>query len=247
MIVQHCREYAPSAGVTVVFQQQKNTRAMQIAGGCLVLWLLLLYSASTAETGLLKWHAHMHWLDKLVWYVLVAIGPALAGFLIGVGLGGRKVLADCKECGGKYDVDTMLLVSTGPEQWRCQKCCERYDQWDEWRKTQDNPFNYRNGQERKWARMLWESDPGYLLEDELWQGPNGLGFPDKPVGKGGGNHQQRCERDRRHAKRCLPVKAFGPRALPATQKFAWPTSTGTSSGLLVQRDEVSKLPSEPGK
>ena len=65
--------------------------------------------------------------------------------------------------------------------WRWQRCRERYDHWNEWRQTQDNPFNYRNEEERKWARALWESDPGYLLEDVFWQGPNGLGFPDKPV------------------------------------------------------------------
>jgi hypothetical protein len=166
-----------------MFHREKNTLAMQVAGLGLAFWLLSLYPASTAETGLLRWHAHMHWFDKLVWYGFMAMGPALAGFLFGVGFGGRKALGNCKECGGKYDKDTMLWVLnlTGPGHWQCQRCRERYDQWDKWRKSQGNPFSYRNEEERKWSRTLWEADPGYLLEDVLWQGPNGMGFPDQPV------------------------------------------------------------------
>jgi hypothetical protein len=65
--------------------------------------------------------------------------------------------------------------------YRCRICCERYQQWNRWRLTQESVFSYRNEEEREWARQLWESDPGYLLEDEFWQGPDGKGFPDEPV------------------------------------------------------------------
>src|SRR5712692_1916844 len=118
-----------------MFQQRKNTRAMQMTGVGLVFWLFLVYRASTAETGLLRWHAHMHWFDKLFWYTSMAIGPGLAGFLLGVGFGGRKVLARCSDCGGKGDVDTMhWRVNYATDQsghWRCQRCCERYNRWNE--------------------------------------------------------------------------------------------------------------------
>jgi hypothetical protein len=67
------------------------------------------------------------------------------------------------------------------EHWQCRACCDRYDNWNAWRKSQNNKFSYRNDEERKWARKLWESEPGYLLEDVLWQGPDDLGFPDGPV------------------------------------------------------------------
>jgi hypothetical protein len=168
-----------------MFQAQKNRFAMQLAGFGLVLWLLSLYPASTAEAGALKWHPHMHWFDKVVWYTIVAVGPVLAGFLLGVGYGGRKVIGNCKDCGERADVDTMRWyfsdMAGQSGHWRCSKCCERYNQWNEWRKTQANQFSYRNEEERKWARMLWESDPGYFYEDEFWQGPNGMGFPDQPV------------------------------------------------------------------
>jgi hypothetical protein len=171
-----------------MFQQRKNALAMQLAGIDLVFWLLLLYPASTAETGLLRWHPHMHWVDKLVYYASMAVGPALAGFLMGVRFGGRKVFDICNECGGKFDEDTMHwgLNDRRDEKdrviyWRCQTCNKRYDEWNEWRKTQENSFSYRNEEERKWARKSWESDSGYLLEDVFWQGPNGKGFPDQPV------------------------------------------------------------------
>jgi hypothetical protein len=120
----------------------------------------------------------------------MAIGPGLVGFLFGVGFGGRKVLGNCKECGGKCDVDTMpwdlgTNFATGRSGgWWRQTCRERYAHWEQWRKTQDNSVSYRNEEERKWARDLWESDPGYLLEDVIWQGPERLGFPDQPLDTG---------------------------------------------------------------
>ena len=53
----------------------------------------------------------------------------------------------------------------------------RYYKWSDWRTKQQNQFSYRNDEEKKWAREIWESYPGYLLDDEFWPGPNGEGFP----------------------------------------------------------------------
>jgi len=57
----------------------------------------------------------------------------------------------------------------------------RYYKWNEWRMTQDNQFSYSNAEERKWSRALWESYPGYMLDDVFWDGPDGKGFPEQPV------------------------------------------------------------------
>ena len=109
--------------------KEKNTLVMQLSDLSLGIWLLLLYPASTAETGLLRWRPHMHWADKLAWYVLMALGPVLAGFMVGVAFGGRKVYRNCKSCGGKFDVDTMYWsfedATGGVGSWRCQKCREQ--------------------------------------------------------------------------------------------------------------------------
>ncbi len=114
--------------------KEKNTWAVPLAWCGLVTWLLLLWPASTVDTGLLRWHAHMHWSDKLFWYVYMAAGPALAGFLSGAAFGHsnalRKVHRKCKTCGDKFEIETMRWGwdPGGGEQesgsWQCQKCCE---------------------------------------------------------------------------------------------------------------------------
>jgi hypothetical protein len=144
-----------------MYQQGKNKVLMQLAGLGLGFWLLWLYPACASETGILRWHADMHWFDRLVGYTFMAIGPALAGFILGVRFGGQKVLGNCEDCGCKYDVDTSPPVSLlpGRTHWRCQSCRERYDRWDDWRGTQADPYSSRNEEERKWARESWNSDP----------------------------------------------------------------------------------------
>ena len=70
------------------------------------------------------------------------------------------------------------------EQVRLRRQAERdlrYHMWNEWRKKQKNQFSYRDDEEKRWARELWESYPEYLLDDVFWQGPNGEGFPAEPV------------------------------------------------------------------
>jgi hypothetical protein len=166
-------------------QWAKNKLVMQVAGAGFVFWLFLLCAGSHSDSDALRWHQQMHWLDKLAWYVGMAIGPALMGLIAGVAIGGRKVIAKCMDCGGKYDADTMKWGLFDPTShtgsWRCQKCCDRYERWNEWRQRQENKYSYRNEEEKQWARRLWESDPGYMLEDVLWRGPDGKGFPAEPV------------------------------------------------------------------
>jgi hypothetical protein len=112
-----------------MFQQGKNTLAMQLAWFAVLFWLLMLYPASSAETGILRWHQHTHWLDKVAGYAFWAVEPALVGFIVGVAFGGRKVLRNCKDCGGKFDVEAMLWGFDDPigqvGSWRCQRCCAK--------------------------------------------------------------------------------------------------------------------------
>jgi hypothetical protein len=170
-----------------MYARERNVVIMSVVGASLAFWVVLVLTGRDAETSLLRWHPHMHWLDKVAWYVIMAVGPLLAGFVLGVAVGGHKSLQKCKECAETSDLETMHWCwddATGKSgYWRCHKCGERWEKWNEWRQTQDNPFNYRNEQERVWSRRLWEAASGYFLEDVFWEGPTGKGFPDKPVDK----------------------------------------------------------------
>jgi hypothetical protein len=168
-----------------MYQQEKNNLAMQVAGAGLLFWSLYLCAGRIPGSGVLGAQEHMHWFDKLFGYACIALGPVLAGFIVGVAVGNRKVYGPCGECGGRFDKDTMVWRfddrAGHTAHFMCQACRERYEKWNKWRLTQENSFSYRNDEERAWARYLWESDPGYMLEDVFWQGPDGKGFPDAPV------------------------------------------------------------------
>lgn len=60
----------------------------------------------------------------------------------------------------------LALLYFISEQIRLRRQAEldlRYHKWNEWRQKKSNQFSYRNDEEKKWARDLWESYPGYLL------------------------------------------------------------------------------------
>ena len=99
---------------------------MQLTGFGIALWLMFLWEGNHAELGIARWRPQMHWLDKLAWYIFMAVGPMLLGFLLGVALGGRKRYANAKAA-GKFDAETMKLIDDPGQQayWGCRKCIRK--------------------------------------------------------------------------------------------------------------------------
>jgi hypothetical protein len=48
-------------------QQRKNSNLMMLAGIGLVIWIGILLSSSSSETGLPRWHPDKHRSDKAFW------------------------------------------------------------------------------------------------------------------------------------------------------------------------------------